>query len=146
MKTKLIVIISIIIGISIFFSAIYFLNTVTEVYSVDQATRHYVMINASCNNIEGKPDGQCFVNAFENCESATVKQMSHSVEGDPIFHYVRIMPEDSCNIHFKMDVSLDKWKGIASPDIIEEICTDVTLDENNLHFVCGDGERRISLR
>ena len=104
------------------------------------------MMKASCNNSTGQPDGECFVNAFENCESARIKQMGSTVEGDPIFYYATIMPEDSCKIHLEIDISLDKWKGIATEGIIQRTCTDVKLSEYHLDFQCGDESQRIQLR
>ena len=117
-----------------------------DVFVVAPEIRHYTMVKASCNNSEGKPDGQCFVNAFENCESAKIKQMSFSFEGDPIFYYATIVPEDSCRIHFEMDISLDKWKGVATPGIIQDTCTYVQFSEPRLDFQCGDEQYVIQLR
>ena len=111
-----------------------------------KAIKQYSTMETSCNNSTSYPDGGCFVDSFEKCESASIKQMGYTIEGDPIFSYATVMPEDSCTIHFKMDVSLDKWKGVANPGIIEDICTDVQLSEHKINFQCKNDQHIIQLR
>lgn len=41
----------------------------------------------NCNDFLGKPDGECFVKAYENCEPVIIKQSRHTIEGDVIFSY-----------------------------------------------------------
>lgn len=111
-----------------------------------KAIKEYSMIETSCNNSTGHLDSKCFVNSFEKCESASIKQMGYTFEGDPIFSYATIIPKQSCTIHFKMDVSLDKWKGIANPDIIEDTCTNIQLSEHKINLQCENAQRIIQLR
>jgi len=122
------------------------LSITPQDYVIRPEIRDYTMMKASCNNSTGHPDGECFMKSFEKCESARIKQMSATIEGDPIFYYATIVPEDSCSIHFEKDTSLDKWGG-ASKGITKRVCVDVQLYGHYLEFQCGDDiQWRIPLR
>jgi len=151
MKTRLLIIIGIIIAVGV--GTLLLITPINIGPICDDAgglcisdgARRYAMMKATCNDSTGKPDGECFVNAFEKCESARIKQMSPTFEGDPIFFYATIVPADSCSIHFEIDTSLDKWGGVTK-GISETTCTDVQLSKHHLDFQCGDEQHRIQLQ
>ena len=64
---------------------------------------------STCNNLLGKPDADCFIQAFESCKPATIKDKSITVHGDPVFSYAQIVLRDGCNILFVVDDSLDAY-------------------------------------
>lgn len=97
--------------------------------------RNYAMMKASCNNNTGHPDGDCFMKSFEKCESARIKQSLTTIEGDPIFFYATIVPENSCTIQFVVDSREDKY---SDQTITERTCQDAQLLENSISFRCGD--------
>jgi hypothetical protein len=104
-------------------------------FGIPAGIRHYSMMKASCNNSTGHPDGECFMKFFEKCESARIKQMVSTIEGDPIFFYATIIPEDSCSIQFVVDDREDKF---GSQTITERTCQDAKLLENDISFQCGN--------
>lgn len=93
----------------------------------------------NCRDFLGKPDGECFVKSYDNCESAIIQHSHHSVEGDPIFFYAQILP-DSCMVLFVIDDRYDKHG--SNKAITERMCRDAQLLDNNLNFQCGDDEDR----
>lgn len=106
---------------------------------------YYSMKNASCNNSQNYPDVECFIKSFEKCESASIKQLSYTIEGDPIFSYATVVPEDSCNILFESDNSQDTW-GAPDKGLRKIMCTDVYLSDYNLIFQCEDIQHGIRLQ
>ena len=107
----------------------------SEGFGIPVGFRHYSMMKASCNNSTGHPDGECFMKFFEKCESARIKQIVSTIEGDPIFFYATIVPENSCSIQFVVDNREDKF---GSQTITERTCQDAELLENEISFQCGD--------
>jgi len=90
----------------------------------------------NCNDFLGRPDGECFVKSYNNCEPAIIKQSLHSIEGDPIFFYAQVLP-DSCTISFAIDDRYDKHG--SSKSITEQVlCQDAKILDNNLTFLCDD--------
>lgn len=150
MKTRykiLIVIISVLsIGVLIFEILDNFSSSLIYDMKKDDAIKNYQMLDSTCNDDNGKPDGKCFSDAFNECKSATIKHMGSTFEGDPIFYYATIVPEDSCQIHLEVDISHDKWKGITTKGIMQRTCTDMQLEEYNIQFQCYDEEYTIYLR
>ncbi len=150
MKSRYKILIAIIsvssIGILLFEISDNFSNDLIRDMIKDDAIKNYQMLDTTCNDANGKPDAECFINAFDECKSATIKHMGSTFEGDPIFYYVAIMPEDSCQIHLEIDISQDKWKGIATKGIIQRTCTDIQLEEYKIQFQCGDDEYAFYLR
>ncbi len=110
------------------------------------AIKHYANTTASCNNSAGQPDGECFLNAFKKCESARIKQMIITTEGDPIFSYATIMSENPCSIHFEVDTSQDKYRGIDAKGIMYITCTDMYLEKHAITFQCNDEQYNIRLK
>lgn len=88
-----------------------------------------------CNDFLGKPNGECFVKSYDDCEPAIIKQSLHSMEGDPIFFYAQILP-DSCMISFVLDDRYDKHG--SNKAITERICRDAQLLDGNLIFQCDN--------
>lgn len=150
MKTKykiLFVIISVLsLGVLLFEILDNFTSDLIHDMKKNDAIKNYQMLDTTCNDANGKPDGECFTNAFDECNSATIKYMASTVEGDPIFYYAEIVPEDLCQIHFERDVSQDKWKGVATKGLIENTCTDILLEEYKMEFQCYDEKYTIYLR
>ncbi|MDH3203668.1 MAG: DUF4362 domain-containing protein [Nitrosopumilus sp.] len=110
-----------------------------SVCEFSQDGKEYEKTETTCNDSLGNPDGDCFVNAFEKCESASIKQSSSTVEGDPVYHYATIIPDDSCNIHYKLDISRDGVKGVFVGNI-ETTCTDVQIIGTQMSLQCKDEE------
>lgn len=150
MKTRYKILIAIVsissIGILLFEISDNFFNGLIHDMKKDDAIKKYQMLDTTCNDINGVPDGVCFINAFDECKSATIKHMSSTFEGDPIFYYATIIPDDSCQIHLEMDISQDKWKGIATKGLIQKNCTDIQLEEHKIQFQCNDEEYVFYLR
>ena len=112
----------------------------------DNAIKNYQMVETTCNMDNGKPDGECFVNAFDECKYATIKHMDSTFDGDPVFYYAAVLPDDSCQIQFEKDISQDRWKGVATKGLIQKTCTDVLLEKNKIQFQCYDEDHTIYLR
>lgn len=93
-----------------------------------------VMEIKNCN-ILGNPDGECFVKAYDECQSAIIKQSIHTMEGDPIFFYAQVL-SDSCTIQFVIDDRYDKHG--SDKAITEKTCRNAQLLENSISFLCGD--------
>jgi len=88
-----------------------------------------------CNDSLGKPDGECFVNSYDDCEPAIIKQSIRSTEGDLVFSYAQVL-SDSCTISFVFDDRYDKHG--ADKSITKQICRDAQISDNFLTFLCGD--------
>jgi len=135
MKSRLLIILGIIIAIGI-------VTMLLTMNFLDD--KEYDNLETTCNDSLGKPDGDCFVNAFEKCESASIKQSSGTVEGDPVYHYATIIPDNSCSIHYKLDISRDRFKGVFVGNI-ETTCTNVQIINTQMFLQCEDGEQMIPL-
>jgi hypothetical protein len=112
----------------------------------DNAIKNYQTLETTCNDVNEKPNGKCFSDAFDECKFATIKHMGSTFEGDPVFYYATIVPGDSCQIHLKKDISHDKWKGITTNGIMQRTCTGIHLEEHKMQFQCYDEEFTIYLR
>jgi len=125
--------------ITLFLLFIFFTNSPHLYIDVlDTASfKEYMEYQATCNDIQGKPDAQCFIESFEKCEYATMKNMVYSVEGDPVFSYAEII-EDGCQLVLTIDDRLDKHGHNSLLDGI--VCTDVRLSETGqlLEVTCDD--------
>ena len=110
----------------------------------DKSHRLYDKSPATCNDFTGKPDSQCFLNALQECKYASIKNMNHSVEGDPIYYYAYIDVDD-CLPRYSMDARQDRFAGQDSKEIAV-ICDDVKLDSNGILFTCEDESYLFSLR
>ena len=112
----------------------------------EESQRQYDTTTATCNNvITGKPDGKCFVNSFEACKHASIKNKISTFEGDPVFLYAYIDVDD-CKIRHMTDLRLDEFSSMSDRMFHSSLCTNVQSDENNLYFECEGGERMLSLR
>ena len=118
---------------------------VDTVLDKEEGQRQYDTTPATCNNIMDKPDGECFVKAFEECKHASIKNMVNTVEGDLVFLYAYIDIDD-CKIHHSTDLRLDRFSSQIDQTFQSVICTKVELDDNKLTFQCGDEQRWLSLR
>ena len=100
----------------------------------------YDSFPSTCDSLLGNPDADCFVKAFEECETATIKNMSTTVEGDPIFFYAQIILTGDCKIFFEVDDSLDYYGHNSLLNGI--MCFDVRVSDNKqyLEFLCGDND------
>lgn len=150
MKTryKILITIIVILSVGVLLLEIFdnFFNDLIHEMKKDNAVENYYLIETTCNDSTGKPDAECFTNAFDECKLATIKHMGSTVEGDPIFYYATIIPDDLCQIKLEKDISQDKWKGIATKGLIQKTCTDVLLEESRMKFQCHDGNHIIYLR
>ena len=102
----------------------------------DKSQRLYDKSPATCNNFTGKVDSQCFLNALQECRYASIKNMHHSVEGDPIYYYAYIDVDD-CLPRYSMDSRQDKFAGQDSKELAV-ICDEAKLDSNGILFTCDD--------
>ena len=95
---------------------------------------------STCNNLLGKPDADCFMQAFESCKPATIKGKSITVHGDPVFSYAQTVLRDDCNILFIVDDSLDAYGHNSLLDGV--LCTDARISDNGayLSFLCPIGD------
>jgi len=118
---------------------------VDTVLDKEEGQRQYDTTPATCNDIFGKPDGECFVKAFEKCEHASIKNIVHTIEGDPVFLYASIDVDD-CQLGFHTDQRLDRFSSQVDQTFHSEICTKVELDEYKLTFLCNNEQRFLSLR
>ena len=119
---------------------------VDTVLDKEEGQRQYDTTPATCNAIiTGKPNGQCFVNAFEKCEHASIKNTVSTIEGDPVFLYAYIDIDD-CKIRHSVDLRLDKFSNISDQTFQSTICTQVQSGDHNLSFQCGDEQRMLPLR
>ena len=100
----------------------------------------YDLHPSTCNNLLGKPDADCFIQAFESCKPATIKGKSITVHGDPVFSYAQIVLRDGCNILFVVDDSLDAYGHNSLLDGV--LCTDARISDNGayLSFLCPIGD------
>lgn len=119
-----------------------FVDTVLD----KEGQRQYDATPATCNDIiTGKPDGQCFVNAFEKCEHASIKNTVSTVEGDPVFLYAYVDVDD-CKIHHSLDLRLDRFSSKSDQTFHSFVCTSVQPNDYGLSFQCGEGQQMLSLR
>ena len=118
---------------------------VDTVLDKEEGQRQYDTTPATCNDITGKPDGQCFVKSFEKCEHASIKNKVSTIEGDPVFLYAYIDIDD-CKIRHSVDLRLDRFSSISDQTFQSTICTKVQSDGHDLSFQCGDEQRMLSLR
>ncbi len=146
-RNKIIVIIAVISFIGIFLLEISdsHLNRIIHDMDKSNSIKNYEMLETACNGIHGKLDGECFINAFDECKSAKIKQMSSTFEGDPIFYYAHIILSEPCTIHFAIDTSQDTWGGITK-GFHQKTCTDAQLDKHAINLQCDDGQQMIPLR
>ena len=100
--------------IAIFFIAVFLLGTSDShfnrlIHDMDKSNsiKNYEMLKTTCNDANGEPDGECFINAFDECKPAKIKQMDSTFEGDPIFYYAHVILSEPCTIHFAVDNSQD---------------------------------------
>lgn len=117
--------------------------TYPDFYHEDIKIRNYNSFDATCK-IDGKPDGQCFIDAFENCEYATIKNDHPTIEGDPIFTFMTIKPEPQCLILYEHDNSLDKFAG-NDKGYHQFKCYDVKFDPSGKRLLlsCLDEDGKI---
>ena len=142
MKTKY----KIVIIIAISFSGIFLLGTSDShfnrlIHDMDKSNsiKNYEMLETTCNGTNGEPDGECFINAFNECKSAKIKQMGSTFEGDPIFYYAHVILSEPCTIHFAIDNSQDAWGGITK-GLHQKTCTDATFNDYSITLLCDDDE------
>ena len=107
-----------------------------DVIYKDKSQRLYDKSPATCNDFAGKPDGQCFVDALQECRHASIKNMQYSVEGDPIYYYAYIDVDD-CLPRYSMDARQDRFAGQDSKELAT-ICDAAKLDSNGILFTCED--------
>ena len=108
----------------------------SEPQGIFDSHMQYTNYQSTCNDVIGQPNAECFVKSFENCNSATIKHRVNTVEGDPVFFYAAVIPNDPCEIHFEIDDRLDKFGGGNFGKI--KSCSDVKLTQNHLDFYCHD--------
>jgi len=87
------------------------------------ADKTYNAIPTTCNNILGKPDGECFVNAFENCEYASIKNMHSTVEGDQVYSEAHIETDGICSITYAVFDRNSKWRDTYTSPVSVKACT-----------------------
>ena len=118
---------------------------VDTVLDKKEGQRQYDTTPATCNDALGKPDGECFVKAFEKCKHARIKNMATTFEGDPVFLYAYIDVDD-CKIHHSVDLRLDRFSSVSDQTFQSIICSKVRLDDYDLFFQCDDEQRSFPLR
>ena len=118
---------------------------VDTILDKEESQRQYDTTPATCNDILGNPNGECFVKAFEECKHASIKNTVSTFEGDPVFFYAYIDIDD-CKIRYSIDNRQDRFSSMSEQQFHSAICTKVHLDDNDLSFQCGDEQRRLSLR
>ena len=111
-------------------------RTLDDVIYKDKSQRLYDTSPATCNDFAGKPDSQCFLDALQECRHASIKNISHSVEGDPIYYYAYIDVDD-CLPRYSMDARQDRFAGQDSKELAV-VCDDAELDRNGILFTCED--------
>jgi hypothetical protein len=85
-------------------------------------------------NLLGFADVNCFVESFNNCSSAKIEDVHHTVEGDPIFSIAMIKSSEDktlCRIIVFEDTTKDKF-GI--PGITKYTCSSLKLDDMYLNI------------
>ena len=112
----------------------------------EEAQRQYDTTPATCNDaLTGKPDGKCFLDSFESCRHASIKNSVNTFEGDPVFLYAYVDIDD-CKIRHMIDLRLDEFSSIPDRTFHSSLCTNVKSDDHTLYFECDDGEQMLSLR
>ena len=122
-----------------------FSNRLIQDMNKSNSIKNYEMLETTCNGTNGEPNGECFINAFNECKSAGIKQIGSTVEGDPIFYYANVVLSEPCTIHFAIDTSLDTWGGMTK-GLHQKTCTDAQLDKYAINLQCGDEQQMIPLR
>ncbi len=141
-RSKIIIIVLSFIGTIVLFGIS---NSFTSsmIHDVDRSNsiQNYDAIEATCNyyadDADQQPDGECFINAFDECKSASIKQMSFTFEGDPIFYHAQVVMSEPCTISFTVDTSQDQWGG-SNKGIDQKICTDIILTNHDIILLCND--------
>ena len=114
-----------------------FPNNLIHDINKSNSIRNYETLETTCNDANGEPNGECFIDAFDECKSARIKQMGSTFEGDPIFYYAHVILSEPCTVHFAIDTSHDTW-GRATKGLHQKICTDVTLNNHSITLLCND--------
>ena len=87
-RSKIIIIIAVsFIGIFLLEISDSHVNRIIHDIDKSNSIKNYELLETTCNSDNGEPDGECFINAFDECKSAKIKQMGSTFEGDPIFYY-----------------------------------------------------------
>ena len=127
-----------------------FLLEVSDIFSslihdIDKSNsiKNYELLETTCNGDNGEPDGECFIDAFDECKPARIKQMGSTFEGDPIFYYAHIKLSEPCTIHLAIDTSQDAWGG-ATKGLHQKTCTDATLNYYSMTLLCNDNNEENS--
>ena len=137
-RSKIIIIVAVsFIGIFLLEILDSFSSSLIHDINKSNSIRNYEALETTCNGTDGEPDGVCFINAFDECESARIKQMGSTFEGDPIFYYAHVILSEPCTIHFVMDTSQDAWGG-TTKGLHQKTCTDATLNNHSITLLCND--------
>ena len=148
MKTrhKIIMIIAIsFVGIFLLATSDSHFNRIIHDMYKSNSIKNYEMMETTCNRDNGELDGECFINAFDECKSARINQMGSTFDGDPIFYYAHVILSDPCTIHFAIDNSQDAWGGMAK-GLHQKTCIDAQFDKHAINFQCDNEHRMIPLR
>ena len=116
-----------------------------DALSKEEPQRQYDTTPVTCNNLMGKPDGECFVKSFEECKHASIKNKVNTFEGDPVFVYAYVDVDD-CKIHHSVDLRLDRFSSKFDRIFHSYACTSVQSSEYALTFQCGDTQQILPLQ
>ena len=117
-----------------------FYFTFYDLPGISNAAKSFATIPTTCNDFMGKPDGKCFVKAFENCEYASIKNIHSTIEGDPIFSEAHIEIDGTCSITYSVDSRDDKWRDQNIDPISVKTCTGAQFSNDQIILEC-DGEQ-----
>ena len=110
------------------------------------ADKTYNAIHATCNDILGKPNGKCFVNAFENCEYASIKNMYSTVEGNQVYSEAHIEIDGTCSITYAVFDRDSKWRDATVSPVSVKTCTNAQLNHDQIILQCGDEQHVFPLQ
>lgn len=110
------------------------------------ADKNYNAIHATCNDLLGKPDGKCFVNAFENCEYASIKNMHSTVEGNQVYSEAHIEIDGTCSITYAVFDRDSKWRDVYVSPVTVKTCTNAQLNHDQIILQCDDTQHVFPLK
>lgn len=137
MKTAyMVIIVSVVIASSVIFALTFeysFENKHDPDISLSDISEIINYKGKNCNAL-GIDDISCFVDSFNQCLPAKIKNTHHTIEGDPITIIAMIKSE--CSIDVFDDSTQDRF---SKQEITRYTCNNIKLDDNYLHLIqCVD--------
>jgi hypothetical protein len=95
---------------------------------------HYDNYKIDCNGIDGKKELECFSEAFESCDEATMNFIIYTIEGDPGYFEGSVEGGDSCYVGVIFDNSEDRFSHPDDRIVTETRCTSIEFTKHTMNI------------